>query len=180
MKTEEFDEFRKHQYCDNKKCSGYSKVGGKNIFTDLTVVEEDRHIQCIILSHSFLNSHQLPFQLSFAKKSTAVDMPPALGMPILPKVGKIKTRNQSIVNEIKIKYLECKEVGKIPTVKEIAADYGITAPTLNNIFNALEGKPFYQLYMEKKMAYAAKLLAQRLHCQQYIDNSRLLTPYQVQ
>jgi AraC-like DNA-binding protein len=47
-----------------------------------------------------------------------------------------------------------------PTQEAIAAELNISLPTFKARFRALYGKTFYQVYMDKKMEYAAKLLKQ--------------------
>lgn len=49
-----------------------------------------------------------------------------------------------------------------PTQEEIAAEVGLSVPIFKNYFKDLYGKPFYQLYIIKKMDYAANLLRQGL------------------
>ncbi len=45
-----------------------------------------------------------------------------------------------------------------PNIAVIAKKYHITPIILKNVFKAIYEKTFYQLYMEKRMEYAAKLL----------------------
>ena len=45
-----------------------------------------------------------------------------------------------------------------PTERQIAAEIGIPLVKFKNEFKIAYGKPFYQLYMEKRMEYAAQLL----------------------
>jgi AraC-like DNA-binding protein len=45
-----------------------------------------------------------------------------------------------------------------PNVNDIAAELGISGATFKNRFIAHYGKPFYQLYIDKKMERAAMLL----------------------
>ncbi len=46
----------------------------------------------------------------------------------------------------------------LPSLTEIAVKYEIPPLTLKNTFKKIYDKPFYQLYIEKRMEYAAKLL----------------------
>jgi AraC-like DNA-binding protein len=56
------------------------------------------------------------------------------------------------------KYL-VQEITQIPpTETQIAAEIGIPLVKFKNEFKITYGKPFYQLYMEKRMEYAAQLL----------------------
>ncbi|HAK77678.1 MAG TPA: hypothetical protein DCM71_12385 [Runella sp.] len=45
-----------------------------------------------------------------------------------------------------------------PTEQQIAIEYNIPLNLFKNNFKAIYGKPFYQLYMDKRMEHAAKLL----------------------
>ena len=47
-----------------------------------------------------------------------------------------------------------------PKTNEIAAELGISDSTFNSQFKGFYGKPFFQIYMEKRMEHAAKLLKQ--------------------
>jgi AraC-like DNA-binding protein len=60
------------------------------------------------------------------------------------------------------KYLEENIEQKPPTESEIATEFGMTLVAFKNGFKSVYGIPFYQLYMERKMEYAAVLLRQGL------------------
>lgn len=73
------------------------------------------------------------------------------------------TKNETLkskVAQVYQKYI-VEGVEKIPpTQNEIAAELGISILTFKSHFKALYNKPFYQVYMDKRMEYAAKLLLQ--------------------
>ncbi|WP_028666473.1 helix-turn-helix transcriptional regulator [Runella zeae] len=56
-----------------------------------------------------------------------------------------------------------------PTQESIANELGISYGTFKTHFKEAFGKPFYQLYTEKKMEYAARLLIQGLKVVQVSD-----------
>lgn len=56
-----------------------------------------------------------------------------------------------------------------PTQESIANELGISYGTFKTHFKEAFGKPFYQLYTEKKMEYAARLLMQGLKVVQVSD-----------
>jgi AraC-like DNA-binding protein len=62
------------------------------------------------------------------------------------------------VEAIYQKYLEKGIAMPPPKEDQIAAEFKIPLVRLQNSFKTTYGKPFYQLYMEKRMEYAAKLL----------------------
>ncbi len=45
-----------------------------------------------------------------------------------------------------------------PSETEIAKEFGFTLPGFQNVFKTMYGKTFYQIYIVKKMEYAAELL----------------------
>jgi AraC-like DNA-binding protein len=51
-----------------------------------------------------------------------------------------------------------------PNEAQLATNYGLTLATFKENFKTIYGKTFYQLYMEKRMEYAAKLLKQGHKC----------------
>lgn len=73
------------------------------------------------------------------------------------------TKNEILKNKVAQVYQKyiVEGVEKIPpTQNEIAAELGISILTFKSHFKALYNKPFYQVYMDKRMEYAAKLLLQ--------------------
>jgi AraC-like DNA-binding protein len=114
----------------------------------------------------FMVSHQVPFHLNYHKIDTqssyktlnSIENSHNSDDTPAPEKKLSKSEKQLFLfNQIKKKYLDCKQITKV-SLKEIAAEYGISVPTINQLFNKIEGRPFYQIYMERKMDYAAKLL----------------------
>ncbi len=50
--------------------------------------------------------------------------------------------------------------GHIPNISDVSKKYEVSVFFLKNRIRELYGKPFYQLYMDKRMEYAAQLLKQ--------------------
>jgi AraC-like DNA-binding protein len=115
------------------------------------------HIPTLV---NFMVSHQLPFMVDFQTKATLIgsNLKPN-DVPKRANIMKVKKSEAQIVESICSKYLD-KITGEIPLVSTIAEEYDISEVQLKSYFKKIKGKPFYQLYMEKKMAYAASLLAQ--------------------
>lgn len=63
-----------------------------------------------------------------------------------------------IIKKIYRKYLLESFEQAPPTEQQIAIEYNIPLNLFKNHFKAIYGKPFYQLYMDKRMEHAAKLL----------------------
>lgn len=64
----------------------------------------------------------------------------------------------SSIETIYRKYIEENIEQMPPNEAQIAAEIGIPLVKFKNEFKIAYGKPFYQLYMEKRMEYAAQLL----------------------
>jgi AraC-like DNA-binding protein len=114
---------------------------------------------------NFMVSHQIPFMVDFRKKTPLEDNRPTphevLPDEVRPPANPMRAKKIEIeiVESICDKYLK-NITDEIPLVSIIAEEYGISVIQLKNYFKAVKGKAFYQLYMEKKMAYAASLLAE--------------------
>lgn len=67
-------------------------------------------------------------------------------------------RESTVIESIYQKYIEENIEQTPPAESEITNEFGITSNLFKNGFKSRYGKPFYQLYMEKKMEYAAYLL----------------------
>ncbi len=66
----------------------------------------------------------------------------------------------AVIERIYQKYIE-EDIRQIPPKEpEIAKEFKISLATLKSSFKEVYGKPFYQLYIEKKMEYAKALLLQ--------------------
>lgn len=73
---------------------------------------------------------------------------------------RMKNRNtwDDIIKKIYRKYILEGFEQVPPTEQQIAIEYKIPLNLFKNNFKAIYGKPFYQLYMDKRMEHAAKLL----------------------
>lgn len=109
-------------------------------------------------------------KISFGMTYTSQNIPKIVSETILDEAQTMSERNnvsypnlpkspvQRIVESIYKKYIE-ENIEQIPPKEiDIAKEYNLKAATFKTTFKALYGKPFYQLYMEKKMKYAAILL----------------------
>ncbi|MCP1384695.1 helix-turn-helix domain-containing protein [Runella salmonicolor] len=92
----------------------------------------------------FLLSNQIAFTLS--------------GTEAPPSWGKAHLSELSPIDGVYHKYI-VEGVEKIPPkMEEIAAEIGLSIAQFKKLFKARFGKPFYRVYMEYKMEYAAGLL----------------------
>jgi AraC-like DNA-binding protein len=69
-----------------------------------------------------------------------------------------KTPMERCISDMYDKYIANGLASTPPTQEEIAAELNISTTTFKSRFRALYGKSFYQVYMDKKMEYAAQLL----------------------
>jgi len=109
----------------------------------------------------FLLTNKIAFTLSGTKA-----LPPRIEMPVdsLQNLGnetlyKPLTMNESgLIDFVYCKYI-VGGVGKIPPkIEDIAEEIGISSQQFNKLIKKCFGKPFYRVYMEYKMEYAAGLL----------------------
>jgi len=63
-----------------------------------------------------------------------------------------------LVKEIYNKYLNGNFKNVPPNEQEIAKEHGIKLMSFKRLFKKIYGQPFYQLYLERRMEYAAQLL----------------------
>jgi AraC-like DNA-binding protein len=67
-------------------------------------------------------------------------------------------RGRTTIEAVYHKYIEENSEWALPSETEIAKEFGLTLPGFQNGFKTKYGKTFYQVYMYKKMKYAARLL----------------------
>lgn len=65
---------------------------------------------------------------------------------------------QKLIELVSEKYFNDSFQHLLPNVSEIAAEINISVSTLQFLFKAHFGKTFYQVYLDRKMEYASKLL----------------------
>jgi AraC-like DNA-binding protein len=75
------------------------------------------------------------------------------------------------ISEIYDKYITNGSMAFPPSQGEIVAELKVSLPTFKTHFKALYGKTFYQVYMDKKMEYAAQLLKEGFKA---VEVSRLI------
>lgn len=71
---------------------------------------------------------------------------------------KWRSKEISIVETVYRKYFEKGFEQMPPTEAQIAAEFGISLAKFKSAFKVKYRKPFYQVYMDKRMEHAAKLL----------------------
>jgi AraC-like DNA-binding protein len=129
---------------------------------------------------NFLISSYIPFEMSFGRISGSnqansakipqqtdisennVYSPQKLDAPALEN-ELVATRYKS-VDEVIERYLTKNFDKPIPNTSQIAEECGVTTPIFRNYVTLQYGKPFYKLYIEHKMEYAAKLLKKGYKC----------------
>jgi AraC-like DNA-binding protein len=75
-----------------------------------------------------------------------------------------QSKNYEIIYLIHKKYIESNFMEIPPSEAEIALEYGIKLYTLKSLFKEIYGKGFYQLYLAKRMEFAAVLLRRGYNC----------------
>lgn len=113
-----------------------------------------------------LASRQIPFQVVYQSEQDEIDHNNGI-MPINTSENfffdPIKKYQEKIEN-IYTKYIQNFPEQLAPTEETIASSLGMTANRFRSIFKTLYGKSFYQLYLEKRMEYAKKLLCEGFNC----------------
>lgn len=136
----------------------------------INIVLKTGHVNTVL---PFLLTHEIPFTLSstvetvestdLSGKETSME----IAEPSFNKVEdsgvqqRLKLRNTKKNNPLERifrKYI-IKGIESIPpNTEKIAEEAGLSLSKFKALFKKYYGKPFYQIYIEHKMAYAAKLL----------------------
>lgn len=118
---------------------------------------------------SFLLKGNIPFSVSFKSDSLEKPKVPILKEDIIPQknVSNDLGNNspQKKIEKIYEKYVIGVLNQPVPNEKVIAREYDISVASFKKLFVVCYGKTFYQLYIEKKMEYAAKLLLEGYNCE---------------
>ncbi len=116
---------------------------------------------------NFLVNNKIPFNLNFAAKENykenKTEMPTNESIPsesASKSVHAYKDKYEEIAHTVYDKYIKNITNVSPPTTKELSAEFKISPVKLKTIFLRYYGKPFFQVYMERKMEHAAKLLRQ--------------------
>lgn len=113
----------------------------------------------------FLIENKIHFLVNYAPQTPPTDKVPEKNIPVSllkqPLAGELKSGTMQTVYQ---KYIVDAIENPPVKVKMIAFELGITEDKFNYTFKGYFGKPFYQLYMEKRMEHAAKLLRQGFKC----------------
>ncbi|WP_428657688.1 helix-turn-helix domain-containing protein [Runella sp.] len=128
---------------------------------EFVVPAENAHIVVMLLL-----SNKLTFTLTSSDQTEntqkTIVSPPDI--PDEPKADPVYvskaplTSNLAVIESICLKYITMNIEQSIPNEAQIAAEFGISPMTLKNGFKAIYGKPFYQLYMGKRIEHAKMLL----------------------
>jgi AraC-like DNA-binding protein len=134
----------------------------------VNIVLNAGHVNTIL---PFLITNEIPFTLSAAgegvekmdsepkpiEKKESMLLNLAQSVISLPPRSGDKKKN-ILIDKIYQKYI-VKGIEKIPPVsEEIAEEIGLSLSQFKALFKKRYGKPFYQMYVEHKMEYAAQLL----------------------
>lgn len=116
---------------------------------------------------NFLVSNKIPFNLNYASKENCKvsQVEETTSEAVLPPsrnkvIYAYKDKYEEIARTIYDKYIKNITNVPPPTTKELSAEFKISSVKLKTIFLRYYGKPFFQVYMDRKMDYAAKLLRQ--------------------
>jgi AraC-like DNA-binding protein len=141
----------------------------KNYSPTVEFVVPTESVQTVV---TLLLSHKISFTLTSSNYSETVPKEP-ISVEVKSD-EKIRFSSDaglkdSVIEVIYQKYLK-EDIEKIPPHEaQIAAEFGMNLVKFKNTFRAAYGKPFYQLYMDKRMEHAAKLLKQGIKA---VDVSR--------
>lgn len=122
---------------------------------------------------SFLLSKQISFELvyhpvlSSSLKAGASVFPSAGYVPKEESVSALPPSHLSTREKIEWAYdyyIQRKHTQNVPAETEIASQLEIATSQFRSLFKKIYGKGFYQLYLEKRMEYASKLLRKGLKC----------------
>lgn len=136
----------------------------------INIVMKAGHANTVL---SFLIAHEIPFTLTGAGQTAEKNDSPTketsrqINEPLLVKVENLASRQRQKPDDRKKKrslenvfrkYI-IKGIENIPpNMEEIAVEAGLSLSQFKTLFKKQYGKPFYQIYVENKMAYAAQLL----------------------
>lgn len=103
----------------------------------------------------YLISNQIGFSVEYQISEPAPTHPP---LSTEKKKTRTKVRSSDVISRIYEEYIEKIGSSLPPSEATIAQQYGLKATSFKYKFKHRFGKTFSQLYMEKKMDYAAFLL----------------------
>ncbi len=75
----------------------------------------------------------------------------------LPAFTTVSGETRQTLESVYAKYI-LRNINTPPNIEDIAQEIGWSTSKFKTRFKAYYGKPFYQIYMDQKMKYAAKLL----------------------
>lgn len=129
---------------------------------------ESRITLTIMPSHlslftEFMLKNKIPFSVDFKHEKIVSNIKQNNTLQPMqsatePIVHNNRSRTSLAIEKIYLKYFINTTGYIIPKIDEIAQEFGVTTQSLKNGFQAKFGKPFYQVYLEKKMEHAARLL----------------------
>ena len=153
---------------------------------EFSVSTENAHIVVMLLL-----SHNITFTL-ISSDQTENTQSPAIAIANEPKTNPTYVSkaplipNLKLIESIYLKYINKNIEQSIPNETQIAAEFGISLGTFKNGFRKVYGKPFYQLYLEKRIEHAKMLLltgyksaeiAERLGYSQAIKFNKIFQKY---
>lgn len=133
----------------------------------ISIIIEPKNLAMTI---DYMIGHQIPFivksevnQQPPLESTSEQHIPSPNHKPEKERIVKDK-RGLSALEKIYDKYVVNGYDTPLPSIDEIAQEAGCNLNTFNLRFKNKYGKSFYQLYLEEKMKYAAKLLAKGYKC----------------
>lgn len=104
----------------------------------------------------FLITQRIPFGIiPCVEESEPTSTERVEEMSVAP--NKVPDDIKKVLERVYVKYI-LKNIDTPPNVEQIAAEIDWSASKFKSRFKTYYGKPFYQVYMEHKMKFAAKLL----------------------
>lgn len=131
-----------------------------NHFSTVDFIIPAESVQTVV---KLLRTHQISFMLKPSNdEEYSIQVKQQMSEIDINQDKPLRELNQvyAVIERIYQKYIE-EDIRQIPPKEpEIAKEFKISLAILKSSFKEVYGKPFYQLYVEKKMEYAKTLLLQ--------------------
>jgi AraC-like DNA-binding protein len=150
----------------------HSEIPSANSSQKINLLIYTQHVRDII---RFCVKNQIPFGVDYGLSNTSTSTPATLPIVANTEIAATQIEQSAlpefvddnldnIIRTVYHTYI-VKNIHQLPpTEKEIAATAGVSHQAFQRLFRSKYGKPFYQVYMEKRMEHAAKLLKKGYTC----------------
>lgn len=133
-----------------------------NLTGETLIIEIDKAnvAECM----EFLIKAHIPFKVEY-KGTSATESPLEIASlmsdadpALTPRKKEKRLKEAQLVENIYRQYISDTDFSTSANIKDIVKEYSISLLNFQQIFKTVYGKSFYQLYIDKKMDYAADLL----------------------